>query len=298
MMLRKARPKVLFFLLCMANLLIVVDVAASPSAREIMEKVDSLQRNSADKSLNLSRLSSCPFSVKDKKVLCTQERRVKVLESVSIQLGVDKKDSQAISIVLAPAKEKGIGMLTYSYDDQRDTESWLYLSALGKVKRMVSGSDKNQEPVAFFGSEFTTEDMESGKTDEYDYQILQEGKYGNTEVWVIEATPKPVRLRKTNYSKLRIWVDKSKYVPLKLHGYDKHKKLYKRTMFKGYRQINQLWTAKEVTVFNMRTKRLSTLMTEKIAFGVDVDPEFLTQRSLTDLAFREQKLSALRTFLQ
>ena len=29
-------------------------------------------------------------------------------------------------------------MLTYQYDDPgRDTESWLYLSALGKVKRMA-----------------------------------------------------------------------------------------------------------------------------------------------------------------
>jgi Outer membrane lipoprotein-sorting protein len=297
-MLRKPSTQILVCILYLTNLFLASQVTAAPSAREIMERVDLLQRKAADKSLSVSRLSSCPFAIKDKKVLCTQDRRVKVLESVSIQLGNDKKDSQGVSIVLAPAKEKGIGMLTYSYDDERDTESWLYLSALGKVKRMVSGSDENQEPVAFFGSEFTTEDMESGKTNEYDYQILQEGKYGNTEVWVIEAIPKPVRLRKTNYSKLRIWVDKSKHAPLKLHGYDKRGKLYKRTVFKGYRQINDLWTAKEVTVFNLRSKRLSTLTTEKQAFNVDIDPEFLTQRSLTDFAFREQKLSALRTFLQ
>ncbi|WP_156498243.1 outer membrane lipoprotein-sorting protein, partial [Oleiphilus sp. HI0043] len=169
---------------------------AANEAKSIMEKVDVVQRETADMNLSLSTLSSCPFQIKSKKVSCTESKRIKRFESYSIQAGVNKKDSKAISIILEPAREKGVGMLTYSYeDDSRDTESWLYLSALGKVKRMVSGSSDDQEPVAFFGSEFTTEDMESGKTDEYDYKILQEGKYGQTQVWVIEAKPKPVRLR-------------------------------------------------------------------------------------------------------
>ena len=159
---------------------------------------------------------------------------------------------------------------------------------------MVSGSGDDQEPVAFFGSEFSTEDMESGKTDEYEYKILQEGKYGKTEVWVIEAIPKPIRLKKTNYSKLLIWVEKGKYVPLKIQGYDKYGKIYKRTVFKNYQSLEGHWIARELTVFNLKIKRLSTLTTTKIALEVDIEPEFLTQRSLTDFAFREANLSTLR----
>jgi len=268
---------------------------ASEDARDIMDRVDAQQRAVSDATLSLSHLSSCPFSKKGKKIVCTESPREKLMESVTKQLGEHKKDSQSISIILEPVREKGIGMLTYSYDDDsRDTESWLYLSALGKVKRMASGSGEDREPVSLFGSEFTTEDMESGQTDEYEYKILQQGEYSGREVWVIEALPKPIRLRKTDYSKTILWIDKARLVALKIQTYDRQNKLFKRTVFKKIEQINELWFARDMTMFNLKINRLSRMKTEKISMGVEVKSEFLTQRSLMDFAFREQNLSALR----
>jgi len=274
-------------------------LSVATTALEIMEKVDRLQRDVADQTLSLSRLSSCDFAVKNIQVVCTEEPRVKVIESLSRQLGETKKDSQSISIILEPARERGIGMLTYSYDDAgKDTESWLYLSALGKVKRMASGSGEDQEPVSLFGSEFTTEDMENGKTDEYAYRIVQEGEYQDTQVWVIEAKPKPVRLRKTHYSKLILWIDKQRFVPLKIQNYDRNQNLYKRILFQNYELLSGHWISRDMTVYNMKINRLSRMETEKIALQVPVVDEFLTQRSLTDFAFREQNLATLRPLLE
>lgn len=285
--------------LALVSILLSPATWADMTAQEIMDKTDRQQRNIADSTLTKSRLSSCQFAVKNKKVACTETPRVKALESVSRQLGADKKDSQSISIVLEPASEKGIGMLTYSYDDEtRDTESWLYLSALGKVKRMASGTGEDQEPVSLFGSEFTTEDMESGKTDEYTYTILQEGPYAGREVWVIEAKPKPVRLKKTNYSRLLFWIDKERFIALKMQTYDKRNALHKRLMFKNIEQINDLWMARDVTIYNMKSQRLSNMKTDQIAMNVEVDPNFLTQRTLTDFAFREKTLGELRQSFQ
>ena len=286
-----------FYLLLVLSCFSTMSLAAT--ALEIMQRVDRLQREVADQTLSLSRLSSCDFAVKNKQVACTEEPRVKVIESLSRQLGEAKKDSQSISIILEPARERGIGMLTYSYDDSsKDTESWLYLSALGKVKRMASGSGEDQEPVSLFGSEFSTEDMENGKTDEYEYSIVQEGEYQNTQVWVIEAKPKPVRLRKTHYSKLILWIDKQRCIPLKIQSYDRHQNLYKRILFQNYEQLSNHWISRDMTVYNMKINRLSRMETEKIALQVPVVDEFLTQRSLTDFAFREQNLAALRPLLE
>ena len=268
-------------------------------ADDIMHKVDRLQREISNQTLSLSSLTTCDFAVKNKQVVCTEEPRLKVIESVSEQLGTQLKDSQSISIILEPAREKGIGMLTYSYDDpEKDTESWLYLSALGKVKRMASGSGEDQEPVSLFGSEFTTEDMETGKTDEYDYKILHEGAYQDTKVWVIEARPKPVRLRKTHYSRLLFWIDKEKYIALKIQSYDRYDKSYKRIMFQDIVKLAGHWLARDMTIYNMKINRLSRMKTEKIALNVPVNDEFLTQRSLIDFAFREQNLEALRLLFE
>ncbi len=268
-------------------------------AQRIMDKVDEVTRSSSRSSFSISTISSCKFGKKGKGVSCVSQPRVKKMESVQKQLGANLKDSQAVSILLEPASERGIGMLTYSYDDpDRDTESWLYLSALGRVKRMASGDGDDREPVSLFGSEFTTEDMESGKTDEYHYKILQQGPYRGRQVWVIEARPKPQRLKKTRYSKSIVWVDKERYVMLKAQSYDKGGKLWKRIVAKQLEQINDLWIARDLTIFNLRTQRLSKMKLERIALDVAIENEFLSQRTLTDFAYREQALAKLRTQLK
>ncbi|MBW2942690.1 outer membrane lipoprotein-sorting protein [Zhongshania aquimaris] len=274
-------------------------LANEENAQLIMEKMDEQQRLVSDGSLTRSQLSTCKFGQKDKQINCVETPRVKILESVSKQYGPDKKDSKGVSILLEPASERGIGMLTYNYDDpNRDTESWLYLSALGKVKRMASGTGEDSEPVSVFGSEFTTEDMESGNTNEYDYKILQQGPFGDREVWVIEAIPKPVRAVKTEYSKLLYWVDKERYTLLKAQTYDKRGKPYKQLTFKNIEKINELWIARDVTLINLQSQRLSNMKTEAITTNVAVEDEFLTQRTLTDFAYREKTLEALRKYFQ
>ena len=272
---------------------------ASDNAQTIMEKMDKQQREISDGTLTRSQLSTCKFGQKNKKISCVETPRVKVLESVSKQYGENKKDSKGVSILLEPASERGIGMLTYDYDDpDKDMESWLYLSALGKVKRMASGTGEDREPVSVFGSEFTTEDMETGNVDEYTYKILQEGPFSGREVWVIEATPKPIRVAKTEYSKVLYWVDKERYTLLKAQTYDKRGKPFKQIAFAAIEQINGHWVARDVTLINLQSQRLSNMKTEAISMNVEVDDEFLTQRTLTDFAYREKTLEGLRKHIQ
>ena len=146
------------------------------SAREIMERADDYQRSTSDSAFNRMQLSTCRFGIKDGKITCAERPRVKALESVGKNYGPNLKDTKSITIVLEPAAERGIGMLSYSYDESdRDNETWLYLSALGRVKRIASGnSDDDSEPASLFGSEFTTEDTETGKLEEYTLTLLEE----------------------------------------------------------------------------------------------------------------------------
>jgi len=261
----------------------------------IMAKVDRMQRDTNDNSFTKNRLSTCKYALQNNSPVCTEKPRLKVIETVQKYYGAEKKDGKSISIVLEPASEKGIGMLTYSYDDDaKDTESWLYLSALGKVKRMVSGGKEEQEPVAFFGSEFTTEDMENGKTDEYTYRIAQEGKYGTYDVWVIEAIPNEQRLKKTRYSKSLTWIDKEKMVVLKSQNYDKRGAVWKVIYSKNFLPSGGNWKAQETTIMNVKEGRLSTIQTDEVGSGLKINEAFLTERTLTDFAFREKNLTELR----
>ena len=268
-------------------------------ARAIIDKMDAQQRRVSNGTFSRSQISTCKYGKKNKKISCIETPRIKLMESVSKQYGKNNKDSKNVSILLQPASERGIGMLSYSYDDSsKDSESWLYLSALGKVKRLASGASDDQEPTAIFGSEFSTEDMESGKTDDYSYKILQQGAYKGHQVWVIESIPSLARLKNSHYSKVLVWVDKVRFIPLKVQSYDKRGQLYKRTSFRNIENIKGLWVAREATIMNLKSQRLSNMSTQKIALSVDVNDEFLTQRTLTDFAFREKHLSQLRAQVQ
>lgn len=286
------------YLLCttiLSGLLLSPLTLAESNAIEIMRKVDDLQRAAVRTSYSQIILSTCRYQIQKQRPSCRSTARVKKLENASENTGAQFKDSQSLSVVLEPASEKGVGMLTFSYDkSDKNTESWLYLSALGKVKRMVSGNSEEQEPVAFFGSELTTEDMETGKIDEYRYQILTQGAYQGRQVWVIERTPTAKRLRQTRYSKTRIWIDKERLTALKAYTYDKQGKLWKKMLFSQFKAVKSAWIAQKIRVFNVQKKRMSILEQQQLNVGIAIPKGLLTQRSLTDFAFREQGFKALR----
>ncbi len=230
---------------------------------------------------------------------CIERPRVKVIESVQKDTGPNKKDSKSVSIILEPASEKGVGMLSFDYDDpDRDTDNWLYLSALGKVKRMVSSSDDDDtESSSFFGTEFAIEDMENQDIEDYTYKILKEGVYMKRPVWVIESIPTSKHARKTRYGKTISWIDKERYIALKVDLYDKHGRLKKRLTMRKIVKIDGVWVAKSMTMNNMKTKRVTKAALSTVAFNRPIPDNFLTQRTLTDFAFRERELMKLRNAL-
>ena len=274
--------------------------AQSLNGREIMQKVDDNQRLVSDSAFNRMQLSTCRFGIKDNRITCAEKPRVKSLESVGKNYGEAREDSKSISIVLEPASERGIGMLVYSYDDtERDNETWLYLSALGRVKRIASSnSDADSEPASVFGSEFTTEDTETGKLEEYEITVLGETTESGRAVWKIEMLPNKARAKKSRYSKIINYIDKERLVGLRAEMYDQYDKEVKRLLSARVELVNDNWVARSLTMMNLVTNRLSNMAYVEINTGLEVDDDFLTQRTLTDVAFREAELDKLREQVQ
>lgn len=266
------------------------------SALEIMERVEDNRRATSNSALSRMQLSTCKFGVRDGKITCAERPRVKSLESVGKGYGPELKDTRSVAILLEPAAERGIGMLSYNYDDgARDNESWLYLSALGRVKRIASGSsDDETEPGSLFGSEFTTEDQDTGKLDEYEINLLEETVEAGRDVWKIEMIPNEERARKSRYSRTVLYVDKERFIELKVEMYDQYGKEVKRMLGSRVEQMNGIWIARSTTIMNLVTNRLSNMAFLEMHTGIDVPDEFLTQRTLTDAAFREAELEKLR----
>ena len=283
----------IFFIFSVSNVYAETDL----SAREIMEKVDEESRKSTESAFTRMKLTTCKYGKRDGKVKCAEKARVKLVESAQINTGENNKDSKSIAIILEPASEKGIGMLSYSYDDSdRDNETWLYLSALGKVKRISvrNSDDEETESASIFGTEMTTEDQETGKLDDYTYELLDQGTFRGREVVVIESTPKPHRLSKSSYGKTQSWIDTERFISLKVQMFDKYNNPIKKLEVGKVEKINNVWMGRSLTFFNTVSNRLTNMKLEAINFDMDINEDFLTQRALTDQAFREKYLKDLR----
>ena len=266
------------------------------TGRAIMQAMEDTRRSTNDSSFTTLKLSSCKFGVNKGRIACAERPRVKVLESVAINHGKDNKDTKSVSITLEPAAERGIGMLTYGYDEAgRNNQTWLYLSALGRVKRIAGGdSDEETEPASIFGSEFTTEDTDTGKLDDYTFNVPEETTQSGRKVWKVEARPKAERAKKSRYSRTVHYIDQERYVVLRSEMYDKYGKEIKRLMASRVELVNDNWLARSVTMMNLVSNRLSNMAFVEIYIDLDISDAFLSQRTLTDTAYRETGLKQLR----
>jgi hypothetical protein len=284
--------------------LILATLAWVPGARaltahEIMAEVDRVARESSSSVLQEVKLISCKYGKKDGKTVCIEKPRTKRIESVQRDTGDRQEDSKTVSFILEPIGEKGMAMLSFEFDAQdKDNISWLYLPAMGKVKKIISSDPDDDSGSSFFGSEFFLEDLENIDVDDYTYPHVEEGQFQGRPVWIIEALPVPAHLRKTRYGKSKLWIDRERHILLMQQLYDKRLKPYKQITMSRIEQIDGVWTPRRIVVKNLVSKRMSVMMTTSVCFNVTVSPQFLTQRALIDFAYRERELAGLREHLQ
>jgi len=262
-------------------------------ARDIAQKM--FDRDDGHSQFSEQTIATCKYAIKNRRIKCSEKPRVKVIESAVKDYGDSGKDKKSIMIILAPPSERGIGFLQYDYDNQdKDSDQWMYLSALGKVKRIVSGNDNEPKTGTLFGSEFGYEDTEQRHIDDFTYKILKEEVYRKRNCWVLESRPVPGYARKSNYSRTEQWVDKERFTPVKIKMYDRRGKLIKQMSFSQYTKQNDIWVAKKMNMNNVQSRRISTMKMKYVSLNVAVDDAIMSQRTLTDGAFREKYLMELR----
>lgn len=276
-------------LLMVIVMIFSTSICFAEDARKIMEKVD--VRNDGTTAIARVSLTSYRYVKKEGKYVAAEKPRVKVMDFIRKDYGPREKDHKSVSIMIEPKSERGIGFLQYDYEEVgRDTDQWMYLSAMGKVKRIVAGNDNEPKTGSFFGTEFNYEDMESYNIDDYTYRILGSENYRKKECWVIEATPVRRKAVKSNYSREILWIDKENDMILKSVLFNRNGKKSKKIYYGKIERIDGILVPRKIIVNNIETQRRTTMSYEKILLNMPVEDSYLTQRTLTDKGFRQRKL--------
>ncbi len=219
----------------------------TPDALDIMQRVD--QRDDGE-----TRTSKTTMT------LINQHGSKRVRELVSYAKDYPGETRQVMVFVL-PADVKGVAHLNYEYDDiSKDDDTWLYLPAMRKVRR-IAGTARNDY---FMGSDFTYDDMGDRQPEEDQHTLLRQEKRDGIDCWVIESQS----LDKTDmYSKRISWVRQDNDVISYVEYYDRQGKLLKTLSVSDIKQIDGLWTAGTMEMYNVQDKHRTRIDNLDIAFN-------------------------------
>ncbi|MBL1264951.1 outer membrane lipoprotein-sorting protein [Candidatus Methylomicrobium oryzae] len=199
------------------------------------------------------------------------EETLRLLRMDTLEVAGD--GNKGLSIFDSPRDVKGTAFLSFTHALEPD-EQWLYLPALKRVKR-ISSSNKSGP---FVGSEFAFEDLTSFEVPKYKYKYLRDEKVNDQDCFVIELYP---QYEESGYTRQISWIDKERYIPLKVEYYDRKDALLKTLEFKGYRQyLNQYWRADEMLMTNHQTGKSTTLLSENFKFRTGLTVRDFDQNTL------------------
>ena len=226
--------------------------AQYPTGKEVMDRIDE----------NLSSKNRIFTS----KMIIHGRRSSRTIESKSWSEG----DKKSFTEYLSPAREEGTKML------KLEDQLWMFSPSADRTIQ-ISGHMLRQSVM---GSDLSYEDMmeDSKLTDQYDAVVTGTEELDGRECWVMELTAKSSDV---TYQLRKLWVDNTRYIPLKEELYAKSGKLLKKTELFDVTQVQGRWFPKKIVFKDMLKQGDGTeFIIETIQFDQEIPEHIFTKASL------------------
>jgi len=137
---------------------------------------------------------------------------------------------------------------------ERSNDQFVYYPSRRKVVRV------NLRSEAVFGTDFCFEDVIPREIEESDYQRVADETVSGVPVYVVEVMPRAFAA--SEYSRIRVYVEKQRFVPLRTRYWDaagvEVKEL--RAVPSEIREFDGIWLPMKVTMRNLQLESFTTLV--------------------------------------
>ena len=194
------------------------------------------------------------------------KRKKRVIRSKGYSMGKENNFTEYLS----PEREKGTKML------KLDNRLWIYSPGTDRTIQL-SGHLLRQSVM---GSDLSYEDMmEERKLSEvYDAKIVKDGYFNDSPVWIMDLISKVDGLA---YYKRTLWIDKTKFVPLKENLYAKSGTLLKTTTFSNIKKIDTRWYPMKINYKDMLKDGKGTdFVIIDISFDTNIPKDYFSKNML------------------
>jgi len=232
---------------------------ASPTADEIMDKVRENRypdTSQAMITMTLAEPKGKPF-----------------IKKFTMWRKVQGTTAKTLIVFHFPPEIKGTSFLVLQDGDKEDT------FAKFTENPMIQHIGESQRTDRFMGSDFTYGDLRIDRKGEDNYQLMGEETIDGKPCYIIQSTPKD--LKKAQYVKVMLWVDKEKFVPLKSEFYEKKKGEKVKTLdVKKVEFIEKTWTATVSIMTDLKDRHQTRMELSEIKFRIPLKDDMFTQRTL------------------
>ncbi|MCZ6887909.1 MAG: outer membrane lipoprotein-sorting protein [Gammaproteobacteria bacterium] len=182
------------------------------------------------------------------------------------QLEVPDDGDKILIIFDTPKSIKGTALLSFTHKTGLD-DQWLYLPAIGRVKKISS----NNQSGPFLGSEFAYEDLTSQEIEKFTYRFLRSEQFGGAPHYVVERIPVG---RQSGYTRQIVWLDEAEYRISKIEYFDRRGGHLKTLTMNDYRRYEpHFWKAQRMVMVNHRSGKTTELLWHGYTFSVGLTAE-------------------------
>ena len=187
-----------------------------------------------------------------------------------LSYSADKGD-KGLMVYVQPARIKGMKILTLHDGD----DIWSYSPRTKRVRKIAS----HQKKQSVNGSDFSYEDMNTNdRREEYISTLLAEEMKEGVATYKIEMIPKESTI--TSYSKMIMWIQKGKWLPIYTEFYDEYQDLWKVLTLKNITKVGAYWNAGEIVMINKQKGTKTVMTNKKTEFDIELDMGMFTERYL------------------
>ena len=182
-----------------------------------------------------------------------------------------------IIVFTTPKDVAGTGYLMFDYDDDdKDSDSWLYMPAMKKTRRIASSGSESDG--SFMGTDFTYRDMGDRSLNKYDYTLLGEESVDGVDCYKVECVSKDRSEKDPRYIS---YIGKGDYILRKCEFFDRQDTLHRILTCMDFTTIKGFTTAQKMKMENVQTGTWSLIETKNIAYDEeDIDDSLFTVAAL------------------
>ncbi len=178
-----------------------------------------------------------------------------------------------VTFLSAPTDVRGAAFMVWD-NKKSDDQRWIYLPAIGQVRRLVVGDSRQ----SFFGSDFVFEDFTNRDPDQDTHKLVGSQKVDNWDCWVIESKPK--NTSGLDFASYKTWVWKQGDMLVRQEMYDDAGKPTRRLQAKAIDTIQGIPTYKQVIVTNLKTGSESRVEISDVKYNAGIADERFDESQL------------------